>query len=140
LTPEQVRGVVEARLAAEQAGDSTGCVAMCADDVEYDVVGAPGGPVYGREAVRRFHSELAANTHPETIDTIRTFVGTDFCVVEQLWTGTVPGTLAGIAGNGRRIDVRRLYTWEFCEGRISRESVWFDRAAILAQLRAPAGV
>jgi predicted ester cyclase len=113
---------------------------LYADDVEHDVVGAPGGPVYGRDAARRFSDELAVNTHTETIDTIRSFVGPDFCVVEQLWTGTVPGRLAGIEGNGRRIDVRRLYTWEFCDGRISRESLWFDRAGILAQLGAPAGV
>ncbi|MDQ1434587.1 MAG: hypothetical protein QOF59_1403, partial [Actinomycetota bacterium] len=72
--------------------------------------------------------------------TIRSFFGDDFCVLEQLWTGTVPGTLAGMSGNGRRIDVRRLQLWEFREGRVSRETIWLDRAGILAQLGAPAAV
>jgi steroid delta-isomerase-like uncharacterized protein len=135
-----MRSVVEARLAAEQAGDASGCVAMCADDIEQDVVGALGGPVYGRDAARRFYDELARNTRTETTDTIRSFFGDDFCVLEQLWTGTVPGTLAGMSGNGRRIDVRRLQLWEFREGRVSRETIWLDRAGILAQLGAPAAV
>jgi steroid delta-isomerase-like uncharacterized protein len=135
-----MRSVVEARLAAERAGDASGCVAMCADDIEQDVVGALGGPVYGRDAARRFYDELARNTRTETTDTIRSFFGDDFCVLEQLWTGTVPGTLAGMSGNGRRIDVRRLQLWEFREGRVSRETIWLDRAGILAQLGAPATV
>jgi predicted ester cyclase len=57
-----------------------------------------------------------------------------------LWTGTVPGVLAGIPGNGRRIDARRLAVWEFCDGHVSRETIWLDRDGILAQLGAPAGV
>ncbi|MDQ1460211.1 MAG: hypothetical protein QOI08_1695 [Actinomycetota bacterium] len=140
-----MRSVVEARLAAERAGDASGCVAMCADDIEQDVVGALGGPVYGRDAARRFYDELARNTRTETADTIRSYFGRsdfgdDFCVLEQLWTGTVPGTLAGISGNGRRIDVRRLQLWEFREGRVSRETIWLDRDGILAQLGAPSAV
>jgi steroid delta-isomerase-like uncharacterized protein len=135
-----MRSVVEARLAAERAGDALGCVAMCADDIEQDVVGAISGPVYGRDAARRFYDELARNTRTETTDTIRSYFGANFCILEQLWTGTVPGMLAGMSGNGRRIDVRRLQLWEFREGRVSRETIWLDRAGILAQLGAPAAV
>jgi steroid delta-isomerase-like uncharacterized protein len=135
-----MRSVVEARLAAERAGDARGCVAMCADDIEQDVVGAVGGPVYGRDAARRFYDELARNTRTETTDTIRSYLGANFCILEQLWTGTVPGMLAGMSGNGRRIDVRRLQLWEFREGRVTRETIWLDRAGILAQLGAPAAV
>ena len=51
-------------------------------------------------------------------------------------TGTVPGEFLGIAGHGRRISFRLLHVWEFKTGRISRENVWLDSAAIVAQLTA----
>ena len=62
--------------------------------------------------------------------------GDDFCVTEHRCTGTVPGQFLGIAGHGRRISFRLLHVWEFKTGRISRENVWLDSAAIVAQLTA----
>jgi predicted ester cyclase len=40
----------------------------------------------------------------------------------------------GIPGNGRQIRVRVLHVFEFREGLISRENVWIDGAAAIAQL------
>jgi predicted ester cyclase len=54
--------------------------------------------------------------------------------MEHLWTGTVPGEFLGIPGNGKRINFRLLHVWEFRDGRMSRENVWLDGAAISAQL------
>lgn len=66
------------------------------------------------------------------------YYGDDFCVVEHLWTGTVPGTLLGMPGNGRRISFRMLHVWEFRDGRMSRENDWLDSGGIVGQLTAPA--
>jgi predicted ester cyclase len=57
-------------------------------------------------------------------------------VLEQLMTGTVIGEMLGLPGNGRRITFRILHVFEFRDGLISRENVWLDSAAIVAQLAA----
>jgi steroid delta-isomerase-like uncharacterized protein len=129
--------LVQRHLAALCAGDSTHCVAMYADDVEHDVVGSPHGPLYGGAAAKGFYDDIARNTRTETMEQIHSYLGDDFCVIEHLWTGTVPGTLLGVAGNGRRVDLRLLHVWEFRDDQMSRENVWFDAAGLLAQLTAP---
>ena len=57
-------------------------------------------------------------------------------ILEQLMTGTVIGSLPGLPGNGRRISFRILHVFEFGNGLISRENVWMDTGAIIAQLTA----
>jgi predicted ester cyclase len=54
-------------------------------------------------------------------------------VLEHQWHGTVPGEFLGVPGNGRTISIRMLHVWEFKNGRISRENVWLDGNAIMAQ-------
>jgi steroid delta-isomerase-like uncharacterized protein len=128
--------LIEEHLRAEKAGDATGCVAMYTDDVVHDVVGSPTGPLQGPEAARGFYDGLTQTIHTETMEVNHTWYGDVFCVIEHQWTGTVPGEFAGIPGNGRRISHRLLHVWEFKDGRISRENVWLDSAAIIAQLTA----
>ena len=60
--------------------------------------------------------------------------GAGFCVTEHQTTGTVPGVFLGVPGNGRRVSFRMLHVWEFRDGAISRENVWFDGGAIVAAL------
>jgi predicted ester cyclase len=47
-----------------------------------------------------------------------------------------PIKFLGIAGNGKRISFRLLHVWDFKDGRVSREQVWLDGNAIVAQLTA----
>jgi predicted ester cyclase len=58
----------------------------------------------------------------------------DAMILEQLMTGTVIGSLPGLAGNGPRIIFRILRVFEFGNGLISRENVWLDSAAVVDQL------
>jgi predicted ester cyclase len=51
----------------------------------------------------------------------------------------VVGEFMGIPGHGRRISIRVLHVFEFRDGRISRENVWLDAAAAIAQLTTQAG-
>jgi predicted ester cyclase len=71
------------------------------------------------------------------MDPVHTYYGDDFCVMEHTWTGTVPGEFLGVPGNGRRIMFRMIHIWEFRDGLMSRENVWLDGAAIVAQLTTP---
>jgi steroid delta-isomerase-like uncharacterized protein len=129
--------LIERHLAAERAGDTAGSVAVYVDDVEHDVVGFPTGPVHGKETARGFYEYLVKNFCTEAMDATHRYYGEDFCVIEHDTTGTVPGEFLGVPGNGRRITFRLLHVWEFRDGLISRENVWLDGGAVIAQLTAP---
>ena len=129
--------LIEEHLKAEFAGDVDGCVAMYTDDVVHDVVGWPKGIMEGRDAAASFYDELTREISSEEMKVERSYYGDDFCVIEHKWTGTVPGSFLGIPGNGKRISFRMLHVWEFKDGCMSRENVWLDGGAIVAQLTAP---
>lgn len=136
MTRDEMDRLIEEHIEAEKAGNPPGCVAMYTDDVVHDVVGFPTGPVQGTAAAQRFYEYLTTNIATEEMVPTRSYYGDDFCVIEHDWTGTIPGEFLGVAGNGRRITFRMLHVWEFREGKISRENVWLDGGAIVAQLTA----
>jgi steroid delta-isomerase-like uncharacterized protein len=137
MKPAEMDELIERHIAAERAGDTAGAVAMYTEDVEHDVVGSPTGPVRGKDAAQGFYEFLVSNIQTETMDPVHTYYGDDFCVMEHSWTGTVPGEFLGVPGNGRRIMFRMIHIWEFRDGLMSRENVWLDGAAIVAQLTTP---
>jgi len=136
MKPPEMDRLIEIHLAAEKAADTAGAVSVYTDDVEHDVVGAPGGAVHGKGAAQGFYDHLTKEIHTEEMKPTHSYYGEDFCVVEHMWTGTVPGTFFGIPGHGRRISHRLLHVWEFRDGRISRENVWIDSGSVIAQLTA----
>ena len=133
----EMRAVVERHLKAEGAGDIEGAVSIYTDDVVHDAVGFPGSPRRGKDAAREFYGFLTANFRTEGEEPLHQFVTDDALVLEQLMTGTVIGEMLGIPGNGRTISFRILHVFEFRGGLVSREQVWIDSAAIVAQLTAP---
>lgn len=135
-TPEQMNELIERHIKGEMAGDSAAAIEVYTDDVEHDVVGWPTGPVTGHAAARDFYDQLIAVFDNERMDVTRRHHGVDFCVVEHLTTGTVTGVFMGIPGNGRRVTFRMLHVFEFRGQLISRENVWLDGGAIVAQLMA----
>jgi steroid delta-isomerase-like uncharacterized protein len=137
MNPDDMNRLIELHLAAEQAKDPATSVAVYADDVQHDVVGSPTGPVRGKVAAQRFYEYLNQNIDTQEMIPTHTYYGEDFCVIEHIWTGTVPGEFLGVPGDGKRISFRMIHVWEFCDGLISRENVWLDGAAIVAQLTAP---
>ena len=58
MQPEQMDRLIREHIEAEIAGDPAGCVAVYTDDVEHDVVGAPGGPLHGRASAQGFYDDL----------------------------------------------------------------------------------
>ena len=132
----EMRELVERHLKAEGAGDVEGAVAVYTDDVTHDAVGFPGSPRQGKDAARDFYRFLTANFRTEEEQPIHQFVMDDALVLEQEMSGTVIGEMLGIPGNGRRVTFRILHVFGFREGLISREQVWIETAAIVAQLTA----
>jgi steroid delta-isomerase-like uncharacterized protein len=134
MDKEQMRSLVERHLKAEGAGDVEGAVAVYTDDIEHDVVGFPGGPIHGKDAARGFYQELTANFRTEDERPSHRYYSDDAMILDQMMTGTMPGTLLGMPGNGRRVTFRVLHVFEFKDGLISRENVWLDGGAIQHQL------
>lgn len=136
---DEMDALIEQHLQAEMAGDTAGAVAMYTDDVEHDVVGAPSGPLRGKEAAQGFYEYLKQNVRTEDMRPTRSYYGDDFSVVEHEGTGTVHGEFLGVPGHGRRITFRLLHVWEFRDGRMSRENVWLDSGSVVAQLTSGGG-
>jgi steroid delta-isomerase-like uncharacterized protein len=140
VDPDEMDRLIDEHIQAEDAGDLDAAVAQYTDDVEHDVVGAPGGPLRGPAAARARYAELMANVRTDEMVLRRRYHAAHACIVEHEVTATVIGRFAGIPGHGRPIRFRLLHVFEFVEGRISRENVWMDTATVLAQLAAPEGV
>lgn len=133
---EQMTALVEQHLKAEGAGDVEGAIAVYTDDVEHDVVGWPGSPLHGIDGARGFYEHLTANFRTEDEQPTHRYFSDNAMILDQVMTGTVTGSMLGLAGNGRRITFRILHVFEFRDDLISRENVWLDGAAIQQQLSA----
>jgi steroid delta-isomerase-like uncharacterized protein len=128
--------LVEQHLKAEGAGDVEAAVAVYTDDVVHDEVGFPDTPRTGKDAAREFYRFLTANFRTEDETPLNRFFDGDTMILEQSMTGTVIGEMLGIPGNGRRVTFRILHVFGFSNGLISREQIWIDSGAIVAQLTA----
>jgi hypothetical protein len=129
--------LIEQHLAAEMAADSAGAVAVYTNDVEHDVVGWPTGPVHGPAAAKNFYDQLLAAFINEEMTPVRTVYGDDHCVVEHRTRGRFPHGFLGAPPSERTVEFRMLHVFEFRNNAISRENVWLDGGAIVAQLTAP---
>jgi hypothetical protein len=127
--------LVDGQLRAEHDGDIEAIVASMADAVVHDLVGSLHNPVQGQDAVRRrYHDLLAATVHERDVP-LRRLYGTDFVFDEHVWSGRLTGRAFDIDGHGRWISHRVLWLLEVRDGRIVRETVWNDLAAIRRQLQ-----
>ena len=128
--------LVERHLKAEGTGDVEGAVAVYTEDVVHDAVGFPGSPRTGKLAAREFYGFLTANFRTEKEEPLHRWFAGDTMLLEQRMTGTVIGQMLGIPGDGRRVTFGIFHVFEFADGLISREQVWIDSGAIVAQLTA----
>ena len=134
MTPDEMEVLIEAHLRAEGSGDPDGAVANYTHDVEHDVVGFPGSPLQGIPAALEFYRQLVKEIRTDGEERLHTYYADDAMIIENLMTATVTGQFLGMPGNGRKVRFRLLHVFEFKDGRISRENVWLDGAAVAAQL------
>jgi len=128
--------LIDQHLAAEQAADSVAAVAVYTDDVEHDVVGWPTGPVSGPAAAKDFYDQLLTAFVTDEMTPVRTLYGDDHCVIEHRTHGRFPHGFLGAPVSDRLVTFRMLHVFEFRGNAISRENVWLDAGAIVAQLTA----
>lgn len=135
LTAQRMDAKLEEHFGYEMRDDVEGVLATLTDDVEHDIVGWPLGPSHGREATRSFYLALFNDLADGQVRTVRRLYGENFMVDESIWSGKAVGRPFGFEGRGRPLEFRLLHVLEFTDdGRISRENVWLDSAAIAAQL------
>src|SRR5688572_28815059 len=134
MTAGDIDRLITAYIGAHARGDRAAASAMHTDDSECALVGDEHGPVRGQVPVQRFFEQLVLDIRTEEMVPVHRYYGYGFCVAEHRWGGLVPGRLLGFDGRGRRIAFRLLHVFEFQDGRISRENVWTDLAAVAKQL------
>lgn len=133
-SPPVMDEVLERHFAAEAAHDLPGILATLTDDCEHDIVGWPPGPVRGHAAIRPFYERLFQDLKAEKVTPLRRYHGDGFVVDEVLYEATAIGTPFGLPGRNRPVSFRLLHICEFDGGRMSRENVWMDFAAVVQQL------
>lgn len=135
LSRAQMDVMMDQHFGFEQADDVEGVLATLTDDAEHDIVGWPAGPTVGPDGARGFYEALFADLSDGRIETIRRLYGEDFLVDESVWRGRAPGRPFGLEGRGRPLEFRLLHVVEYApDGRMKRENVWLDLAAIVQQL------
>jgi steroid delta-isomerase-like uncharacterized protein len=134
MTPEEMDELFAQHCAAEVANDVDGILDTLTDDVEHDVVGDPAGVLRDRAAIAKRYTEIFTALEDSSMTTLRRHHGKDFFVDDSLCTARVASDFMGLPGNDRTISFRILHVCEFRDGRISRENVWLDGSAIMAQL------
>lgn len=135
LTPRQMDEVIDEHFAFEANDDVAGVLATLSDDVDHDIVGSPLGLTHGRDQARPFYEGLFADLSEGSVKSLKRLYGKDFVVDESLWSGKAPGRPFGLEGRGRPLQFRLLHVFEFAaNGKIKRENVWLDMAAITRQL------
>jgi steroid delta-isomerase-like uncharacterized protein len=126
--------LVDTYLHALRDGDVETALSTLADDVELDLVGSALDSIRGRDAVRAHHLSEFANTMHERDVPLRRLYGPSFVVDELIWEGRITGRVGRLIGNGRRVSHRVLRIFEVRDGRVARQSVYTDFAAITRQL------
>jgi steroid delta-isomerase-like uncharacterized protein len=134
LTREAIDHIIDNHFRQEADGDVEGTLKTLTGDVVHDVVGDPAGELHGPAAVAHRYGHLFSNVKGERADVKHRLYGENFVVDDKIWTAQVTGEFMGIPGNGRRISIRVLHVFEFRDGLISRENVWIDAGAAIAQL------
>lgn len=136
MTREEMDALFAEHCAAEAASDVAGALATLTAGAEHDVVGDPQGVLREPGAIGERYRVLFDALSEDKFVNVRRYYGEDFFVDESHWYGRATGMFVGIPGNNRPLDFRILHVCEVQDGKISRENVWLDFAAIVQQLGA----
>ena len=138
-TRQQLDALINEHFGYEAADDVDGVLASLAQEVRHEVVPSPMGEQTDKAGIRDFYEMLFASLKGEGVTPLRRLYGDDFVVDETLWHGRVldgrPFLMPGTSG---QVSFRLLHVFEVRDGKIAREQVWCDLAALQRQLSASA--
>ena len=135
FTTEQYDELVNEHFMYEATDDVDGVMASLAEDVEHHVVPSPVGILQDRDDIKAFYEMLFSDVKGEGVTPVRRLYGEDFVVDEVIWHGHIadgrPFLCDGKSGD---VSFRMLHVFDIRDGKITRENVWCDLAAIQQQL------
>jgi steroid delta-isomerase-like uncharacterized protein len=135
VNTEAIIAEINAHLAAENAQDLHALLDGMTDDCFNLVVPDPHRLYAGPEEVARRYRGLWA-TFPDLNVQMRRIVSVqeNTAVSEHTLSGTHLGSLFGVPGTGRHVEVETAVVWDVVDGRIRGETVYFDVATMLRQI------
>ena len=141
LTSSQFDQLIDRHFRYEADDDVDGVLSTLVDDLTHDLVGWPAGASHDKQAARAFYQQMFSDLAGERVTTVKRLYGENFVVDESIWHGKAVGNPMGIPGHGRPLSFRILHLFEVnADGKIKRENVWLDQAAIVRQLSEPVAV
>jgi steroid delta-isomerase-like uncharacterized protein len=119
--------------AAWNSHDTEKLVSFFTDDCVYEEV-AIGATTRGKEELKAFLKRFFA-TFPDTnFEVTSSFMSGDWYCAEWVWTATHKGNMAGIPATGKRISIRGVSVGELKEGKIKRNSEYYNLMDFIKQI------
>lgn len=135
MTREQMDRLIEEHFTYEARDDVDGVLASLAEDAEHEIIPSPLGVLKDHASIRAMYGMLFRDLKGEGISPMRRLYGDGFVVDETVWHGHIAdGRPFLCAGRSGKASFRLLHIFEFRDGKIARENVWCDLAAIQRQL------
>jgi ketosteroid isomerase-like protein len=135
MTREQMDRLVNEHFAFEATDDIDGVMGSLAATAEHEVIPSPVGALHDPAQIRAFYQMLFGALDGESVTPVRRLYGEDFLIDETVWHGHIrDGAVFLCGGRSGPVSFRLLHVFELREGRIARENVWCDLAAIQQQL------
>ncbi len=135
LTREEMDRIVDQHFAFEAADDVDGVLGSLAEGAEHEVIPSPVGKLRDRSRIRAFYEALFRDLQGEGVTPLRRLYGDGFVVDEAVWHGRIAdGRQFLCGGRSGRVSFHLLHIFELRDGKIAREDVWCDLAAIQRQL------
>jgi ketosteroid isomerase-like protein len=135
LTHEEMDQLVNDHFGFEAADDVDGVMSTLTEDAEHEVIPSPVGTLRDPARQRAYYEMLFECLEGKEVTPIRRLHGENFLIDETLWHGHIsdgrPFLCDGKSGD---VSFRLLHVFEIRNGKISREQVWCDLAAIQQQL------
>jgi steroid delta-isomerase-like uncharacterized protein len=131
---EAIIAEINSHLAAENAQDLDALLEGMTDDCFNLIVPDPHGLYAGPDEVARRYRGLWA-TFPDLKVQMRRIVSVQesSAVSEHTLSGTHVGSMFGVPGTGKHVEVQTAVIWDVVGGRIRGETVYFDVATMLRQ-------
>jgi len=120
---------------AENRHDADAIGETYVDDVLWDDVTRPTGPIRGKENVAAVYDDVFSAIPDIHFESVRRWADGAHVVDESIVTGHVQGVFAGQEGHGTAVRFRLLHAFEMRDGLIAYENAWFDTGTIVRQLR-----
>jgi ketosteroid isomerase-like protein len=135
MTREQIDALVNEHFRYEATDDVDGVMSTLQEGAVHEVIPSPVGALDDPADQRAYYELLFGSIKGESVEPLRRYYGENFLVDESLWHGRIEDGRPFLCdGRSGEVSFRLLHVFEFRDGKISREQVWCDLAAIQRQL------